>query len=179
MKLRPHDTKQLPLFQQAAHLVRPCGTLLDIGCGIRPQNLVTCERHTCVEPHFEYADALEQNGFAVIRSEANDAIKEGAERFDTIVALDVIEHMTREDGERFIELAKGNAKQQVVIFTPLGFMPQDGGDATDPWGMQGQEWQQHRSGWTPYDFIGWKIVTDPAFHHRNGVTYGAFFAVYG
>jgi hypothetical protein len=178
MRLLAHDTKNLPLFQRAARMVTACDDLLDVGCGIRPQNLVPCKRHVCAEPHGEYADVLEQNGFDVIRATANDAISQ-CDRFDTIVALDVIEHMTREDGERFIDLAQHSVRRQVVVFTPLGFMPQDGGNGVDAWGMQGQQWQAHRSGWTPDDFAGWNTITDAAFHQRNGKTYGAFFAIYG
>ena len=178
LELLHHNTKEHPLFERAAGMVQPCETLLDVGCGIRPQNLVPCKQHLCVEPHFEYADALEQNGFEVIRSTANEALSH-ADGVDTIVALDVIEHMTREEGEAFIQLALSKARKQVVIFTPLGFIPQSGGDYVDPWGLQGQKWQEHKSGWTPEDFEGWECITDAVFHTRDGKTYGAFFAIHG
>jgi len=178
MKLLPHDTVTLPLFKKAAPLMRACNVLLDIGSGIRPQNMVKCAKHICVEPHAEYADVLEQNGIQVIRETANAAL-DAAKDVDTIVALDVIEHMTRGEGEAFIAKALAVAKQQVIIFTPLGYMPQSGGGDKDPWGMRGQAWQKHQSGWTPEDFPGWKWLVDTAFHLRDGKTYGAFFAIHG
>jgi hypothetical protein len=41
-----------------------------------------------------------------------------------------------------------------MIYTPNGFVPQD----EDKWGLGQVEWQTHRSGWTPDDFDGWKII---------------------
>lgn len=158
--------------------MRACNVLLDIGSGIRPQNMVKCAKHICVEPHTEYADALEQHGVTVIRSTANDALDSVAD-VDTIIALDVIEHMTRDDGHTFIAKALAAAKEQIIIFTPLGYMPQSGGTDKDPWGLQGQAWQKHQSGWTPEDFKGWQWLVDTDFHHRDNKTYGAFFAIHG
>jgi len=172
MKLIPHNGINRALFKEAATLIRPCNVLLDVGCGLRPQNMVECNRHVCLEPHGEYADALEASGYEVVRKRAQD----GLVACDTVIALDVIEHMERADGEAFVKDAMEKARGQVVIFTPLGFMPQHGGDEVDPWGCQGQTWQLHRSGWHPKDFPDWKIVSAENFHQGG---YGAFFAIWG
>lgn len=166
------------LFRAAAKQVRACEILVDVGAGIRPQNMFRCKRHICIEPHAEYSDALERGGYEVIRQDAIGGLA-AVDDADTIIALDVIEHMTRGEGEEFIAKAVFKARDQVVIFTPLGFMPQSGGDDADPWGMQGQKWQEHKSGWTPLDFNGWQCLQADEFHHLPGKTYGAFFAIHG
>lgn len=172
--LKHIDANVLPLFREASLLANPCETLLDVGCGIRPQALVPCKRHICLEPHGEYAQALREHGYEVIEDKAPNGLID----VDTIVALDVIEHMERADGEAFVKRALECAKQ-VVIFTPLGFMPQEELGVTDAWGLNGQEWQRHRSGWIPDDFPGWTTIVQQSFHNRHGTSYGAFFAIYG
>lgn len=171
-ELRRHTAMETPLFKAAAEIVKDCDTLMDIGCGIRPQNMVRCKRHICVEPHGEYAEILKKNHYEVIQKKALEALDE-FEFVDTIFALDVIEHMEREDGEAFLKKAVSKAKSQVVVFTPLGFMPQEETGETDAWGLHGQEFQRHRSGWVPDDFPGWKL-----FVRTKGKAYGEFIAVH-
>lgn len=159
-----YDWRDVPLFSRAKAHIRDVDTVLDVGAGLRPQSLVTCKRHICMEAHGEYCDALREGGFDAIHFEVPaglDLLDEGP--IDTVVALDVIEHLTRRDGLAMIEKMKRLATQQVIVFTPLGFHEQSGGDACDAWGMQGQQWQKHRSGWTPEDFPGWLHLVDEHF----------------
>lgn len=179
-KLQTYDANSVPLWIQIQKYVRHAGSVLDIGAGIRPQTFVPCDRLTCLEPHGEYCEVLRDHGIEVIEAPAPGGLRVLQDRsFDAVVAFDVIEHMTREDGGEMIAEMLRIAREQVVIFTPLGLMPQSGGDETDPWGMQGQHWQQHRSGWTPADFPGWRCVVDEHFHARDGEHFGAFFALHG
>lgn len=166
-----------PLFQVAFKEVQSCDTLLDVGCGIRPFTKVKCKKHICVEPHHEYAEILKNNGYEVIQKKAVEALDD-IETVDTILALDVIEHMERADGDAFIKKALKKAKKQVVVFTPLGFMPQEEEGERDSWGLHGQEFQKHRSGWVPDDFHGWMCYLERQFHVRNNTTYGAFIVVH-
>ena len=155
-------------MQAAARLLSPAETLLDVGAGIRPQTLIACRRHVCAEPHGPYADVLTAHGYEVIESPAPfvfDAVEA-----DTVCFFDVIEHMERADGLRSLEKARATARQ-VVVFTPLGFMEQEG----DAWGMGGEFWQKHRSGWTPDDFPDWACLVDGKFHEKRG---GAFVAIW-
>lgn len=131
-------------------------------------------RHVCVEPHSEYQEWLLKNGYEVLQSTALDALRK-AEYLDTVIMLDVIEHMEKPEAQEVIRLCLDKARQ-VVIFTPMGFCVQeyDEGDK-DAWGMNGTAWQTHRSGWTPDEFAGWQIFTDESFHGPRG---GAFFAIW-
>jgi hypothetical protein len=173
-----YDPNSIDIWNKIKRHVKPVETLIDIGPGIRPQMFVPCARHICFEPHGEYCEILRNHGYEVIQGAApEDMVK--LDPADTIVAIDVIEHMTRADGLEMVSEMLRLARKQVVIFTPLGFMRQDGGSDRDPWGYHGQYWQEHRSGWTPADFPGWRCEVDLHFHERNKVKYGAFFAVYG
>jgi hypothetical protein len=143
---------------------------VDVGPGIRPQDLVWAQRRICIEPYGPYVEWLRSHGYTVVQGKAVDVLST-LNDVDTVIALDVIEHMERSEGETFIEQALNLAKSQVVIFTPWGFMEQTG----DAWGMGGDYWQEHRSGWTPDDFAGWTIV--PLFGFHDGRD--AFYAVHG
>jgi hypothetical protein len=173
-----YNANGVPLYVKAKPHIKYADVLLDVGAGIRPQSFVEWRRHVCLEPHGEYCEVLRANGFEVIQGEAPAALM-SMDPVDTVACIDVLEHMTRDDGMAAVEQMKRLARGQVVIFTPLGFMPQDGGSDMDPWGYQGQRWQQHRSGWTPDDFPGWRCFVDDDFHTRErGAKYGAFFTIW-
>jgi len=136
-------------WSKAAAAVRPANTVLDIGPGIRPQTLVECGHHICVEPHGEYVDVLrrEYPGVEVMHCTWAQALDHfGAGSVDTVVLLDVIEHLDKEEGRRLLDRTVHLARSQVVVFTPFGFVPQGEDEDRDAWGLHGTEWQVHRSG---------------------------------
>jgi hypothetical protein len=142
-------------------------TVLDVGAGVRPFGWYQPRQHICVEPCAAYRTRLLKTGLEVIGTTAEQALsflKPGA--MGAIYMLDVIEHMERAVGLRCIELALMAQPRQIVVYTPLGFLEQDG---PDPWGLGGELWQRHRSGWTPADFqADWSIE-----YHAN-----SFFAIW-
>lgn len=159
------------LLDRARAAVRHGGSVLDIGAGIRPQTIVRTNRMLCVEPHKPYADVLVRKGYAVLQTTAELALVDPRVNVDTVVMIDVIEHMEKDEGARVLELTRRCASQ-VVVFTPLGFIEQ----THDAWNMGGEVWQRHRSGWMPDDFVGWTILLDENFHAR--LRRGAFFAIW-
>ena len=125
-------------------------TVIDVGAGIRPMQWYQPRRHICLEPHDRYCDKLRNAGYAYVQATASvlkDMTAEG------VYLLDVIEHMEKHEGLEIIELAKKAATKQVIIYTPKGFLEQEG----DAWGFGGDYWQKHRSGWLPGEFPGWLI----------------------
>lgn len=131
-----------------------CDVVLDIGCGVRPMSWYTPKHHVCVEPHQKYLDRVAAVGrYQTVKATALQAlinVRPGT--VDAIYMLDVIEHMDKQTGQQVIQLALMAQPKQVVVFTPNGFLEQDG---PDPWGLDGEYWQKHRSGWVPEDFEGW------------------------
>lgn len=59
---------------------------------------------------------------------------------DCVFALDLIEHLRKEDGLRLLDAVEEIARRRVVIFTPNGFLPQGP--------LDGNPFQEHLSGWT-------------------------------
>lgn len=141
---------------------QPASTVIDVGAGLRPCPWYPTAQKIYIEPYRGYADVLRRQGLAVLNVTADEGLH--GLRADAVVLLDVLEHMERLVGERVVQLAKLAAIKQVIIYTPFGFLPQDG----DAWEMGGDDWQRHRSGWTPEDFPDWAI-------ERRGT---AFFATW-
>lgn len=162
-------------MQLAAAAIRRTSTVVDIGSGIRPQPFFEAERHLCIEPHGEYCEWLRANGYKVVQGTAQ-AVLPILPSVETIFLLDVIEHINKVEGLEVLRLARARA-EQVVVFTPLGFIEQSYKTGQrDAWGMNGGQWQTHRSGWQPDEFPGWEVLLDAGFHGERG---GAFFAIWG
>jgi Methyltransferase domain len=173
-------------------LVRETPVVLDVGCGIVPINYFRPKLHIMVEPWDEYARILsyrhaDDNSVVVLKSGAIEAFALFADRsVDSIFLLDVIEHLEKEDGVKVISEIERVARDQAVIFTPLGFMAQhvEAGQK-DAWGLNGAEVQEHRSGWTPEDFgPKWSFHICEDYHRKDfkgellEKPHGAFFAVF-
>lgn len=152
-------------------------TVLDIGCGIHPQRLIAAPVHICCEPFWEYlhrvmVETAGDSRYVFLNAtidQATAVFPPGS--VDTVFLVDVVEHLEKPVGTIAISQVMRIARRQVVVFTPVGFMPQhyEEGDE-DQWGMQGGAWQEHRSAWTPEDFPaadGWQVVACRDFHRND------------
>ncbi len=178
------------LLGRAKAQIQAASVVLDIGCGIRPQSLIRANVHVCVEPSAEYVQLLKQNlkgsSILVVPLPALEALIALPDRsIDSIFLIDVIEHMPKEVGLEVLKECKRVSRCQVIVFTPLGFMPQHiHAGQSDGWGMQGGAWQQHKSGWYPEDFPDWKLIVCKDFHdldHQGqpvSPAYGALYAIH-
>ena len=63
--------------------------------------------------------------------------------FDIVLALDLIEHLTIEDGEKLLLFMKNLSKYNIIVFTPNGFVKQE-----DPI----NKYNCHLSGWS-FDYF--------------------------
>lgn len=63
---------------------------------------------------------------------------------DTVLCLEVIEHLSKRDGLSLIKNLENLALRQVIISTPVGFHIIEMYDGTP--------YQVHRSGWNPHEF---------------------------
>lgn len=179
------------LLSKAAELVKHTDTVADIGCGIVPMNYFRPKLHFMIEPWKEYSDILsyrhrDDKSVVVLRVGALEALRAFADRsIDSIFLLDVIEHLPKAVGLEVLTECERVAREQIVVFTPLGFMPQHMEAAEkDGWGLSGTSVQEHLSGWTPEDFgPAWTFLISEDFHQVDfrgselAKAHGAFFAI--
>jgi SAM-dependent methyltransferase len=64
--------------------------------------------------------------------------------FDVVIALDLIEHLTKKEGFQLMADMERTATKRVIIMTPNGFYHQDS--------FEGNSHQVHQSGWETSDF---------------------------
>lgn len=119
-----------------------------------------------VEVHEPTLDAcLEDRGYCYSGLVLADAVKhlETCEPVDIVLAAEIIEHMTPEDGVTLIRLAAQKARKLAIITTPIGFQPHGP--------IDGNPHQEHISGWDRHDFeaCGWRTFVQMPYGYGLGV----------
>jgi len=122
-----------------------CNSILDIGCGYNPGIKKTTNRmqHSVgmdtFSPSIEKAKVEKTHGEFILE-DINTALEKVLDKsFDVVIALDLIEHFTKEKGIWLIKQMERIAIKKIIIFTPNGFVPQTPYD--------NNPWQEHLSGW--------------------------------
>lgn len=186
-------------MSKATSMILPSNVLVDIGCGIRPHAYTHHNIYIACEPFKQYVKVLKENrenlnqlvyldSCFIILNEDWESYLDKFERYsvDTIYLIDVIEHLTKEEGKKLLERTEKIARKQIVIFTPLEFIEQKKLPGNkDAWGLDGADFQEHKSVWTPDDFNGeeWIFVLCRDFHRWNNIgeklekPVGAFWAI--
>lgn len=143
--------------------VGECRSLLDLGCGSSSPIKSFSKKLYCMgvdsfEPSIEKSkkEKIHNDYCKIDVLDIDKKFTPGS--FDCVAALDLIEHLTKEEGARLIEMIEIIARKKVIIFTPNGFLLQREGDDNPR--------QVHKSGWSVeemkkrgYDVIGingWK-----------------------
>ena len=165
------------LVPTACARLLPADSVLDVGCGIRPQPYLDARIHICCEPCRQYLDRLmvETAGdarYVYLRLDLAGVLAAFPLRsVDTVFLLEVLEHLDRAEAKAALAGAVGLARKQVVVSTPIGFLPQAPvRGEEDQWGMGGGRWQEHRSAWQPEDFPaaeGWEVIACREYHARD------------
>jgi SAM-dependent methyltransferase len=158
-----------------------CATCLDVGCGSNSFiQLLGFEYSVGVE---FFAPALEEAKKAATHNDfcfadVTEIDKHFAEnQFDCCVALDVIEHLAKEDGYKLIRDMERIARKKILLFTPNGFLPQGS--------LYDNNLQAHLSGWTAPEMqaLGFKVIGmyGPGFmrgeQHQHKFKPAAFFGM--
>ncbi len=134
-----------------------CKTLLDVGCGYDSpiQHFSRRIHSTGVDAYLpsirkSQARKIHNDYYVMDFSEIPTRFK--AIRFDCIIALDVLEHLMKEDGEKLLKFIENNARGKVIVFTPNGYLPQVA--------LDNNPWQIHRSGWTAKEMSqkGYRVI---------------------
>jgi len=169
-------------YRKIRDRVGPVSHVSDLGPGLMPQQIFSMGKrgegsgYTAVEPHPEYVEWLLLHNYVTIHDTAQSWVSY-ARSLDVVVLGDVIEHLEKSDGINLLVQLRRKARA-IVIVTPLGYAPYDGGGETDCWGLQGQHWQKHRSGWTPEELPGWTIWVDAHYYDTPTECVGAFCALW-
>lgn len=101
-----------------------------------------------IEKWPDNCDIIEATGLYthVINDDAlNLADYYGVNTVDVVLASQVLEHLTRNQGLKLIKIMKSIASRLVIITTPLGFMDVTAENNPNPF-------ERHLSGWTEADF---------------------------
>ena len=123
--------------------LRDCSTVLDLGCG--PSSPVGALKYLTtrvgVEPFGPYLELAKARGtHDEFHQKLITDLDFGVASFDAVIMIDVIEHMTEEDGLNALRLAEKWARKKVIINSPNGYIPQKS--------LDGNPLQEHKSGWT-------------------------------
>jgi SAM-dependent methyltransferase len=134
------------LLNELRRCFNDCTSVLDLGCGPSSKLQYFDMRKVGVEGHEPSLLAARSRGTHDELIQINvQNIGESflPDTFDVVVALDLIEHVTKEEGLRLLSDMERIARKRVIVFTPNGFMPQESADG---------DLQEHLSGWSTTDF---------------------------
>lgn len=136
-------------------MLSDCRTCLDIGCGGgSPTRYIDFNYRVAVEGHqptLDGARAADTHDEYVLCDAREIGKRFSEKQFDCCVALDLIEHLTKENGLQFIREMERIASKKIVLFTPNGFLPQHSRD---------EDLQEHLSGWDAREMqsLGFTVV---------------------
>lgn len=153
-KLKGPYRKLFPQFRDCLKKeLKEDESVLDLGCG-RNSSLRCCSVSYSVgvelfEPYLEESKKMEIHNEYILADIRKVEFK--PKSFDSILALDVLEHLTKKEGLNLIKKMENIARKRIIIFTPNGYLCQDEYD--------GNEVQVHKSGWTVGEFkkLGYEV----------------------
>ncbi|MFX1387170.1 MAG: oligosaccharide flippase family protein, partial [Promethearchaeota archaeon] len=121
-----------------------CKSILDVGCGSDSPIKQFSKKLYCVgvdmyEPWLDKAKKLKIHNeyYKMNVLKIDEKFEENS--FDCVIALDLIEHLTKKEGIVLLEKMKKIAKKRVIIFTPNEFVSQRV--------IDDNPWEIHKSGW--------------------------------
>lgn len=137
-------------------------TILDVACGLSLRSkFIPADVRVGVDIYDEYFKHIEAEvPYAVVKHDVRNLSDIFMPKsFDLVIALDIVEHLEKEEALEMIRQCEEIAKIAVIIETPEGYIPQD----IDILGHGGHKYQTHRSGWEVDEFkkMGYNVITRP------------------
>jgi hypothetical protein len=134
-------------------------SVLDVACGLPLKSkFIDAQIRVGVDIHEEYFRHIESEvPYVVVKYDVRKLEEIFVPKsFDLVIALDIIEHLEKEESLRMIAACERIARKAVVLETPKGYIPQN----LDIQGHGADEWQTHRSGWESDELVkmGYKVV---------------------
>lgn len=143
----------LGLVEYLKRELSDCDTVLDLGCGynspIQHCNVTFSVGVELFEPY------LQESKKKAIHNQYIKAdirkIELKPKSFDAVIAVELLEHLTKEEGHALIKKMETWAGKKVIITTPNGYLWQNGYDNTPL--------QEHKSGWSVGELqrLGFKV----------------------
>lgn len=138
-----------PYYGLLAWELRDMASVLDIGCGARsPLHKIAKTFYAVGVDIFQESITRSKKLHihdAYIRSDVTKIQQKFRRKsFDAVIALDLIEHLTKNEGEKLLDAMEAIARKKVIVMTPNGFYTQE------PY--EGNTYQIHKSGWSAADF---------------------------
>ena len=146
INLAYHNRFLARLFHTSVHCLkeelRDCWSVLDLGCGpASPLQFCNVSYSVGVDVFEPYVRASKTKNIHTAYIIADILNLELApESFDAVVMVEVLEHLTRQEGEAMLQKAERWARKRVIVTTPNGYLPQGC--------MSENPYQVHRSGWS-------------------------------
>lgn len=137
------DPGQIATHLEVHRALAGCETVLDVGCGTNSVlSLFGFKRLVGAEEYAPSVDKARATGthHEIIQADARkleNHFKPG--EFDACVALNVIEHLTKQDGLLMMSSMELISAKKTVLLTPNGFLRQSHAEDKDL--------QEHLSGW--------------------------------
>jgi len=130
-----------------------CQSVLDLSCGknspIQYCNIPYSVGVEIFQPYLEESKKKKIHTKYIKKDIKKLSFKSNS--FDAVIALDVLEHLRKEDGYELIERMEIWARKKIIIFTPHGYTFQDD--------YNHNPFQIHKSGWQIEDLqkLGFKV----------------------
>lgn len=142
-----HKYKDSIFYFLLSFSLKDCKSVLDVGCGhASPLSKIKKTFYS------EGIDIYKKNVLLSKEQKIHDTYKVGdiqkihslykKKSFDVVIALDVIEHLTKKEGLKLNNSLENIARKRVILLTPNGFYHQHDKDNI---------YEDHKSGWTVQD----------------------------
>lgn len=142
--------------------LKDCYSVLDMGCGpdspIKYCDITYSIGVDAFEPYIKASRDKKIHTEYILTNITDLNFKPNS--FDAVVLMEVLEHLTKEEGKKLLKKIETWARKKVIITTPNGYLPQGQ--------MSQNPYQVHRSGWVvdevrklgyqPYGMAGWKFL---------------------
>jgi SAM-dependent methyltransferase len=148
-----------------------CGSVLDLGCGhfspVGGCNIPFTVGVELFEPYLQESRRKRIHSQYVTADVRRIEFK--PKSFDAVLAIDLLQHLTKEEGTKLLSKMEKWAREKVVVLTTNGYVWQDAYDENPL--------QEHKSGWSVdelrdlgfrvYGINGWKKLRG----HRSSTKY--------
>ncbi|HLD28622.1 MAG TPA: class I SAM-dependent methyltransferase [Patescibacteria group bacterium] len=134
-------------------------SILDVACGLSLKSkYIPAQIRVGVDIYEKYFDYIESKAPYVVVKYDVRKLKDIfiPNSFDLVLALDIIEHLEKNESLAMLRQCEAIAKRAVIIETPKGYIPQN----IDITGYGGDEFQTHRCSWEPEELqeLGYQTV---------------------